>query len=131
MIRRTRQRLAIETALRRAGRPLVPAEIHAAAREDFPQLGLRTVYRQLKDMTTEGMVVGVDYPGQPLRYEWVSEGEHAHFICRECQQVYDLEVAVPDVPVAEPEGFRITGQETVFYGLCPDCGGGSGAGQAK
>lgn len=122
MIRRTRQRLAIEWALRSAGRPLVPTEIHQTACEEYPALGLRTVYRQIKDMAEEGLVVGVDYPGQPLRYEWVSSKEHAHFICRECRQVYDLEVEVPDVEVDVPEGFRLTGQETVFYGVCPRCG---------
>lgn len=121
MIRRTRQRLAIEEVFHKESRPLTPPEVFEGAQRLHPQIGLRTIYRQLKDMAEEGLVVGVDYPGQPLRYEWVSDRHHAHFICRQCDRVFDLQIEVPDVEVEVPEGFKLTGQETVFYGLCPDC----------
>lgn len=121
MIRRTRQRLAIEDVFRQERRPLTPPEVFEAAQRLYPQIGLRTVYRQLKDMVGEGLLVGVDYPGQPLRYEWVSKDHHAHFICRQCGRVFDLQVEVPDVHIVPPAGFRISGQETVFYGTCPNC----------
>ena len=122
MIRRTRQRLAIEEVFRKEARPLTPPEVFAGAQRILPQIGLRTVYRQLNDMAAEGIVVGVDYPGQPLRYEWVSNTHHAHFICRKCDRVFDMQVEVPDVHIQPPKGFQITGQETVFYGVCPECG---------
>ena len=121
MIRRTRQRRAIEETFRKEGRPLSPSELHDGARSLLPGIGLRTIYRQLKDMSSEGLVVGVDYPGQPLRYEWVSRDNHAHFICRLCKRVYDLKMDVPDVDIQPPKGFKVSGQETVFYGICPDC----------
>lgn len=121
MIRRTRQRLAIEEVFHKEGRPLSPTELHEGAKTIFPAIGLRTIYRQLKDMSEEGLVVGVDYPGQPLRYEWVSHANHAHFICRKCDRVYDLKREVPDVSIRPPKGFLVSGQETIFYGLCPDC----------
>lgn len=121
MIRRTRQRLSIEEVFRKESRPLTPPEVFEGARRIFPGIGLRTVYRQLKDMAEEGLVVGVDYPGQPLRYEWVSDAHHAHFICRACDRVFDLQVEVPDVEIEPPAGFIVSGQETVFYGTCPDC----------
>jgi Fur family ferric uptake transcriptional regulator len=123
VIRTTRQRLTIEEVFRKEARPLTPPEVFEGAKRILPQIGLRTVYRQLKDMATEGVVVGVDYPGQPLRYEWVSNTHHAHFICRKCDRVFDLQVKVPDVKIKAPDGFQITGQETVFYGTCPKCGG--------
>lgn len=122
MIRRTRQRLAIEEVFRKEGRPLTPPEVFAGAARIQPGIGLRTVYRQLKDMAGEGLIVGVDYPGQPLRYEWVSSNHHAHFICRACDRVFDMQIEVPDVTIAPPPGFAISGQETVFYGTCPECG---------
>lgn len=121
MIRVTRQRLAIEEVFQKERRPLTPPEVHEQARRLLPQIGLRTIYRQLKDMATEGLVVGVDYPGQPLRYEWVSDTHHAHFICRKCDRVFDMQIEVPDVEIDPPAGFLVNGQETVFYGECPDC----------
>lgn len=122
MIRQTRQRLAIEEVFQKEGRPLTPGEVLTEAQRILPQIGLRTIYRQLGDMAGEGLIVGVDYPGQPLRYEWVSKMEHAHFICRKCDRVYDLQIDVPDVTITPPPGFQVKGQETVFYGVCPACG---------
>ena len=121
MIRRTRQRLAIEEVFQKEARPLSPPEVFEISKRTLPQIGLRTIYRQLKDMAEEGLIVGVDYPGQPLRYEWVSHGHHAHFICRKCDRVFDMQIDVPDVDIKAPKGFEVTGQETVFYGNCPDC----------
>jgi Fur family ferric uptake transcriptional regulator len=125
VIRTTRQRLTIEEVFQKEARPLTPPEVFEGAKRILPQIGLRTVYRQLKDMAVEGIIVGVDYPGQPLRYEWVSDAHHAHFICRQCDRVFDMQVDVPDVKITPPPGFTVTGQETVFYGTCPECGSGS------
>jgi len=122
VIRQTRQRLAIEEVFHKEGRPLTPGEVLTEAQRILPRIGLRTIYRQLGDMAGEGLIVGVDYPGQPLRYEWVSDMDHAHFICRQCDRVYDMQVEVPDVAITPPPGFDVKGQETVFYGVCPACG---------
>ena len=128
MIRRTRQRMVIESVLRSSGRPLSPAEIYEQAHREQPRLGLRTVYRQIEDLKAEGRLCGVDYPGQPVRYELVGEGHHSHFLCRSCQKVFDLPGELPDYAVTPPPGFIVDGQETVFYGVCPACrSGGSPA----
>jgi len=121
MIRQTRQRAAIERALREAGRPLSPSEIHVLAKRILPHIGLRTVYRQITDMVAEQQLVGIDYPGQPLRYELTHGEHHPHFICRKCNRVFDLRMDAPEVKVTAPQGFVIDGQETIFYGYCPGC----------
>lgn len=122
MIRQTRQRLAIEGVFRSEGRPLTVAELHEAAQARAPGTGLRTVYRHIRALTADGKIVGIDYPGQPLRYEWVRDRHHAHFICRVCNRLFDLDVVVPEVEIVAPAGWQVTGQETVFYGCCPQCG---------
>ena len=43
MERNTRQRAAIRLAIEQAGRPLLPAEVLAAAQRDVPGLSLATV----------------------------------------------------------------------------------------
>ncbi len=118
------------TALESAGGPLTPRELFEVAREHFPELGLRTVYRQIREMVAAGQLVGTDYPGQPVRYEPVTGEHRAHFICRTCDRVFTFPRAVPDVEVEAPPSFEITGQETVFYGkgrgLCERCDGQPG-----
>lgn len=122
MIRQTRQRAAILDAMRQAQRPLTPAELYDQARSAHPSLGLRTVYRQIKDLTASGEIVGVDYPGQPTRYELRTGRHQAHFICRRCGHLYAWDFDVPDVDVTAPPGYQLDGQETIFYGTCPSCG---------
>lgn len=109
------------TALAGAGRPLTPSEIFEAASQLCGGLGVRTVYRHIRELCENGEAVGVDYPGQPRRYEAAGGHHHAHFICNTCQKVFDLPGKVPDVPVQAPPGFSVTGQETIFYGKCPGC----------
>lgn len=125
MIRQTRQRKVIREVLRTAGRPLTPQELYELANEQLPQLGLRTVYRQVKDLIEAGEVVGLDYPGQPVRYEVVTRRHVAHFICRKCNKLYSLPHEVADVPEPNEPRFQFEGQETVFYGtgqgLCDLC----------
>jgi Fur family transcriptional regulator, ferric uptake regulator len=127
MIRQTRQRVAIHEALEEAGRPLSPQELHSLAQTRLPGLGLRTVYRQIREMVAAGELVGVDYPGQPLRYERVTGRHVAHFICRQCERIFSFDQQVPDVPVTPPPTFEVKGQETIFFGqgrgLCERCGG--------
>ncbi|MDX2108874.1 MAG: transcriptional repressor [Verrucomicrobiota bacterium] len=127
MIRRTRQRDAILQVFEETGRPLAPGELHQLALKYCSDIGLRTVYRNIRDLVTEGKLVGVDYPGQPLRYELVSDkGHHPHFICRGCNKLYQIDVALPEFEVKAPAGFVIEGEEIVFFGRCPKCAGKKG-----
>jgi Fur family ferric uptake transcriptional regulator len=121
MIRQTRQREAIEMVLKKESRPLTLPEIHQFAQQFVEGIGLRTIYRHIKDLSDQGRIVGMDYPGQPLRYELVGGHHHSHFICRKCSKVYDLQVQVPDIEIDAPDGFDISGQETIFYGICKAC----------
>ncbi len=121
MIRKTKQRVAILAAIEEAGRPLTVEEIHALGREKSPRLGLRTVYRQIRELVSDGTLVSLDYPGQSTRYEQVDWRHHPHFICSRCRKMYDFEKEAPDVPYTPPPGFTIEGEEIIFYGTCPDC----------
>ena len=121
MIRKTKQREIIEAVLVEEGRPLTPQELFDFAKKRLASIGLRTIYRQIQSMSAEGLILGIDYPGQPLRYEWIQGDFHSHFICRGCQKVFDLPGEAQDVEMNAPKGFKITGQETIFYGYCPDC----------
>lgn len=121
MKRQTRQREAVLATLRTAGRALTAEELWAAARPRAPRLGLRTVFRQIREMVEDGQLVGLDYPGQPPRYELATQGgHHSHLVCRCCGKLWDLP-GEPKVTFTPPPGFVITGEEVVFYGRCPDC----------
>ena len=123
MARKTRQGTLISETIRQAKRPLTPAEVHSTALKEIPNLGLATTYRHVKALAKQSVVVGVDYPGQPTRYEWVDGQDKTHFTCRGCDKLFALNIPQSDeLPNLEmPPGFVATGGEYIVYGLCPNC----------
>lgn len=124
----TKQKAAIHKVLARAERPLARDEILRRGRELHSRLGTATVDRTIREMTGNFELVAVEFPGQPKRYELPSSSEHPHFICRSCDRVFDLPVAMRLPEIEAPEGFEIRGGEIIYSGLCPRCAtGGSGS----
>lgn len=121
--RMTSQRKAMLASIETAGRPLSVEEIHGLASVAQPGLGLRTVYRNLREMVEDGYLIGVDYPGQPTRYERVTGENRPHFICRLCGRMFILDIDPPVVETPAGTPFRVEWTETIHYGRCEraDC----------
>ena len=123
MKRNTKQGEVVLEVMRSAGRPLTPLEIHQRAIRKIPRLGIATTYRHLKALSESNQVVGVDYPGQPPRYEWADGQDKVHFACRSCDKLFALDDTTEDIPPAQaPKGFKVQGFEVMLYGTCPECG---------
>ena len=123
MKRKTKQGEVISKVIELSERPLTPVEIHQLASKENSSIGIATTYRHLKMLGEKNQVVGVDYPGQPPRYEWADGKDKVHFACRSCNKLYALEDTAEDKPpVEEPDGFRVQGFEVMLYGICPKCG---------
>lgn len=118
----TRQREVIIEVLRESKRPLTREEILRFGRKKIERLGSATVDRAIRDMTEESLIIGVQFPGQPKRYELPADTEHPHFICRYCERVFDLPVMMKLPEIKAPKGFNVTGGEVIYSGICPDCG---------
>ena len=122
MARNTLQGSTIQAKIRLAKRPLTPAEIHSEANKEVPSLGLATIYRHLGVLSKKGLVAGVDYPGQPTRYEWADGRDKVHFSCRSCEKLFAFDDTMQNEPALKaPKGFEIQGFEMMLYGTCPAC----------
>ena len=117
MERDTRQRRAIRRVFETSGRPLSTREVLAAAHRQAPTLGLATVYRNLKALVDDGLLVAVDVPGEPARYEPAGKRHHHHFRCRRCDRLFELGGCRKPVPRA-PKGFVVESHELLLYGRC-------------
>lgn len=117
----TRQREVIESVLQDAGRPLTREEILSEGRKRLPRLGSATVDRAIRDMTANFQIIGVEFPGQPKRFELPASHEHPHFICRICNRVFDIPVKMQLPDVKAPSGFLVTGGEIIYSGTCREC----------
>lgn len=120
-IRRTRQREAICRAFEAADRPLKPEEVAQAAAADVPNIGIATVYRNISALVEEGWLTAVEIPGQSSRYELAGKHHHHHFLCRSCQQMFEVEGCLPKLSALTPEGFVLEDHHITLYGLCSEC----------
>lgn len=121
MPRITRQSLAIQQVLEAADRPLLPQEVLELAQLNVSQLGIATVYRNLKQLVDAKLLRVVTLPGENPRYEMANHPHHHHFLCRRCQKVFDIHGCPGALTHLLPAGFSIDDHDLTLYGLCADC----------
>lgn len=121
MKRMTRQRQAILDCFKAANRPLSIEEILKDARTIVPQLNLATVYRNLKLLVEEGILVAVDLPGNNTRYECVGLKHHHHFLCHGCNRLFDVEGCPEGISILVPKGFKLISHAITLAGYCGEC----------
>ena len=103
-------------------RPLSPQEILEEARRQVPELGIATVYRNLKALQERDEIRAVELPGESPRYELASVAgvHHHHFRCTVCGKVFDLHACRLDLGSMIPPGFTLERHEITLYGRCAE-----------
>lgn len=95
-------------------------EVYARATQSLPDLSRGTVYATLAEFTELGLLSAVGAP-DPVRYE-TNTTRHAHFRCRLCLRLFDLEHGLQNPELITERGFQIERVETLAEGVCADCG---------
>lgn len=93
-------------------------------KEQYPDLSLGTVYRNLNQLCEEGLVFRLGAIDGQERFD-ARLDPHSHFVCSRCSRVLDL----PDLTPGQSEvqrlsrqyGFTLEGCEFKLRGLCNDC----------
>lgn len=96
-------------------------EIYRALSPDYPSLSLTTVYNTLWLLVDKGVVSAISIQRDIARFDIVTES-HAHFLCRECGAIYDVEADIPRLKEAMKR-FRPEKTEVYFSGICGSCAG--------
>ena|SRR6186997_2268094 len=123
-LRSTPQRLAIVREVYARNHPSV-GEVFDAVREEYPTIGLATVYNTLRAMTERGLVHELPFT-DVTRFE-VNTMPHANLVCRGCGAIEDFELEDDELMaalrsrVAGMASFRPETQRLDIYGLCRDC----------
>lgn len=121
MLRDTRQRRALREVIMTEARPLSPNELLDLTKQLVPQMGLATVYRNIRMLLEEGFLREVHIAGDAPRYEQAGTGHHHHFYCFRCGKVYEIEGCRSEVNTLVPAGFIQDFHELTFYGSCGNC----------
>lgn len=115
--RETKQRHAIRKAFETADRPLGPKEVLDIASKEVGNLGIATVYRNIKTMVDQGALETINLPGEPPRYDLPRpKAENCSLImCKKTNRVFhgkqDVQIELPKIP-----GFNIKNYQIIFYG---------------
>lgn len=122
-MRKSRQREAIQQCLMdRHDHPTAEA-VYLSIKDEFPNISLGTVYRNLSLLSDLGEVRKITVSGGPDRFDG-NVAPHYHFVCKSCGCLMDLDMAPQDnLNQLAAEGFAGTIEEHTlrFTGLCPDC----------
>ncbi|MCI6756835.1 MAG: transcriptional repressor [Lachnospiraceae bacterium] len=122
-LKHSRQRDAVYNFLKdRKDHPTADT-IYAGVRDEYPNISLGTVYRNLMILRDTGKIRTVDVGDGVIHFD-ADTSEHNHFICTRCGRVEDLEMEsidrVKEIAAANFAG-KITGYSAYFYGVCERC----------
>ena len=127
MIKHSRQREAIrENLMHRCDHPTAEM-VYMDIKEDFPNISLGTVYRNLALFEETGEVIAVATVDGQKRYDATAD-PHTHFICECCKNVIDVETPQPFSEMYKAlrneHGFEADHHSLTFYGRCDKCRNG-------
>ena len=105
-------------------------DIYDLVKEDYPEIGLATIYRTLQLLLNMQLVDRINLEDGCIRYEIGDQlnGElkhhHHHLICKTCGKVLPFRHDLLDDlerQIEEETGFHVLDHELKFYGQCKEC----------
>ena len=89
-VRITRQRAALLRVLAGAGDHPDATQLHARATEAGAAVSLATVYRTLAALEAQGVILKLEFAGEPARFEPADGSHHDHMIDVETGEVREF-----------------------------------------
>ena len=97
--------------------------IYERLKEEFPNLSMGTVYRNLNILIDQGLIKKIDFGSTFDRFD-ANVGPHYHFICERCGSIIDLEVPIDESlnqRVSQATPYAARRHRIEFFGICDRC----------
>jgi len=120
----TTQRRAVIGAIATSPDHLTPNALYHKVRQDYPTIGLVTIYRTLEILANLELICELHAGGSCRSYTIAAPGHHHHLICAECGEVIDFSgynLDELEKRLCRETGFEIEGHLLEFIGLCQNC----------
>jgi len=120
----SRKREAIISKLRSTKTHPTAQWIFDELKNDHPDIGIATVYRNLGEFRESGEIVSLGPINGVERFD-AETTRHDHFICESCGAIIDVpnqpgcDRTYPNLPTEL--AFEVTKHHTTYYGRCIDC----------
>lgn len=96
-------------------------DIYTELVKTMPTLSLTTVYNTLQLLVANQAVLGLTIDQHNMHFDGYTH-PHAHFLCRSCGKIFDVEVNNHlRKHLFTSDKFAIEKVELNYMGLCPDC----------
>lgn len=95
-------------------------DIHAALHKKYSSISRATVYNNLETLVDSGLLQEIDIDPEKAHYDCNAQAHH-HFYCTSCKQLYDVEIACPQLSHRDINGHRIEQVQGYFLGTCKSC----------
>ena len=95
-------------------------EIYAEVKKTLPDIGVATVYRNLRRLVEAGLVTTLETKKSSIHYD-ADVSEHIHFICEDCGRIDDFFLDSGLKASVEKDGYELHREKLILYGLCPKC----------
>ena len=127
----TNQRIGVlETLASFPDTHLTAEEIYEKVRQEYPEIGLATVYRTIQLLLELHLIDKISLNDGCIRYEIAklddneSKHHHHHLVCLSCGNVFSFEddlLEELEEKIKETMNFEIVDHEVKLYGYCRDC----------
>lgn len=119
----SKQRQIIYDAIK--NNPVHPSAdvIYTMLKEEYPELSLGTVYRNLNVLTDMGLIIKIS-SGLDCEHYDGNIDNHYHFVCSKCHNMFDVDVPYQDNIVESAQknsNHEIHTHELIFTGICEKC----------
>lgn len=119
----SRQREAIKDYLSSTTSHPTADIVYTSVKQEFPNISLGTVYRNLNLLATIGEAIKITTPDGADRFDATTD-QHYHFYCRECGAVIDMDMkpmSELDQHASNQFGGTIETHTVLFSGICEKC----------
>ncbi len=116
----TKQQLIIRRLLEQSETHPTAEELYLEAKKEMPNISMGTVYRNLGQMTEEGAILRLHFPGHPDHYDKMIR-PHDHAICVKCGSIADVELDSLKSMIEESLNVGILSYELNIQCICSSC----------
>ena len=123
----TQRKSIIDVFLNNQSSHLSPEEVYDNVRNDYPEIGLATVYRTLQLLEQLNIVYKVNFDDGCSRYELnldSDDHQHHHLICVKCGKVQEVKLDLLEnleMEIEKEEDFKVVDHNVKFFGYCKKC----------
>lgn len=123
----SQRKVVLNALIRHQDKHLTVEEIYQLVKDEHPEIGLATVYRNIQLLNDMKIVEKLNLDDGFIRYELAKENEvhrHHHLICEQCGKVIEVKedlMGSIEKSFLETYNFLVHDHQAKFFGVCGDC----------